>query len=222
MAFLQYLVQDHYKVPPVLGLSAVGLGEGLDVDAVDVEAGAAEDVEAYDELGAGAGVDDLAFESHEAAAKHLYAVASAERGGFDGHGGVGVAEDEAECAHLAVGNSGGCALSGDRLVGHEAVDVGQGDYEPTLLFGAVNEDDCAYYDCVDCGATTVSPDFGDLLRRDIGVVAERGEASVYIFLAIVVDNSHVPFGGRHACGVASDVECCRKVVGNLCSAHCVE
>lgn len=198
------------------------LGEGLDVDAVDVEAGAAEDVEAYDKLGAGAGVDDLAFESHEAAAEHFYAVASAERGGLDGNGGVGVAEDEAECAHLAVGNCGGCALCGYRLIGHEAVDVGQCDYEATLLFGAVDEDDCAYYDCVDGGAATVFPDFGDLLRRHVGVVAERGEASVYIFLAIVVDNSHVPFGGRHACGVASDFVCCRKIVGNLCSAHCVE
>lgn len=50
---------------------SVESGEGLDADALDVEAGAAEDVEPHDELGAGGGVDDFAFESHEAARARL-------------------------------------------------------------------------------------------------------------------------------------------------------
>ena len=55
---------------------SVESGEGLDADALDVEAGAAEDVEPNDELGAGGSVDDFAFETHEAATHDFYAVAA--------------------------------------------------------------------------------------------------------------------------------------------------
>lgn len=103
---------------------SVESGEGLDADALDVEAGAAEDVEPHYELGAGGGVDDFAFETHEAAAHDFDAVAAVERTFFDSYGCVGVAEDELECVHLILGDDCGCALCCHRPVGHEPVDVG--------------------------------------------------------------------------------------------------
>lgn len=115
---------DRKVADNVLILIGVESGEGLDADALDVEAGAAEDVEPHDELGAGGGVDDFAFETHEAATHDFDAVAPVERAFFDSYGCVGVAEDELECVHLILGYDCGCALCCHRPVGHEPVDVG--------------------------------------------------------------------------------------------------
>lgn len=196
----------------------VGEGEGY--------GGAAEEAEGYVE-GAFAGVgcpDGYAFEAAQGAAEDAHAVAGGVgvRGEIDG--GVGIAEHEAQCRHLALGNYGYGATVGagsGGFVGEESVYAGSL-HNPVAahIFGAPDEYDGWYYDAVDHFTAPIGPHAHFALGGNVGVNALGFNAVGCAPLGIVVDISSIPVGLLHASGTVNALRgSCRKALVSFLLRH---
>lgn len=185
--------------------------QGFDVDGVDGEAGAAEEVEAHDELAAIGGVAyDFAFETGELAANHAHFVAALQGSRFDAYGTVGVAEHEAQQLELPLGHDSGAACgSGGSAVGHKAVDERQLHNAPALGLGAFHEHGAGYDHALHALTPAVGPHTQFFLHGQIALHIDCCEALCNGFFGVVPHQSHKPVASGHTYGAASDICRCR-------------